>query len=179
MKILTFGKYLNKTFSYYDLQKAVSKIRSRTPLRVATLPSIGKPIIRQEPYTDLTALIDSYAKSEEPELSYRVEFNESGNWQRAGYRRRSLGDLFRLTKTYFPEVTVSDLIVFLHKYYNQWYCYNAEKRVWSTKYYTDWRKNSYHVKTQPTQKDEYGMTIKDWERMNQILRQRGHGKNLK
>lgn len=76
-------------------------------------------------------------------------------------RRRSLGDIYKLCKYYYPNITLKEILVFLYKTlpaklnpgFRTSYCTTIKKRVW---YYSAISTNLVH---NASTNDEYGHTV--------------------
>ena len=76
-------------------------------------------------------------------------------------RRRSLGDIFRICKYYYPECTLKDILILLYREipiiitrgFRTSYCSTIKKRVW---YYDN---NDNNTVANLTTKDEYGNIV--------------------
>ena len=77
-------------------------------------------------------------------------------------RRRSLGDIYKICKYYYPRCTLRQVAVLLYSTlskkvpgFRSSYCWTINKRVWYKGDHTGFYNK--------TQEDEYGMSTKDWE----------------
>jgi hypothetical protein len=89
---------------------------------------------------------------------------ESGNLRTNRNKRRSIGDVYRIVKHYYPEVTLPELFTKMDNIFGREegfrssYCTTINKRVY---YYSRLDGSIVNLTT----RDEYGLTYDDWRRL--------------
>lgn len=118
-------------------------------------------LIEKTPKEFIFNVIDKYSDRE-------ATYNLDGSWQCSGGVYRSTGDIFRLTKYYFPKITLRQVLKFLYQLTKEniiypSYCDRINKRVWDDGSGINYPVNSGSMPTH--HKDELGLCWEDYEKL--------------
>lgn len=180
VKKLTFAKHTKKFKKQSSLLNRIEK--GFSPRRVLYSRMIEDPLATPGQYWVTNPRIQVW----ESRLYASLENLLSEVFERDGYSnqrfecrpdgstyptkaRRSIVSLYNVVHTYFPHITIRDLLVYLHKEYYNFYCHDAKKRVYCRGDYVPTRHPIYQKEAQDRQRDEYGLLRKDWKKYSQIL----------
>ena len=134
------------------------------------LAQVEQPIkfedIDQSPYTTFQEFILNFFEMANKK---KTVYEENDYQQCYSYAARSMGDMYHITKYYFPELTFEEFYVFFYTQYIKdpnckgHYCGDVKRRVFNNRPY--WNLESTHAK------DEFGMIIEDHKELaNSLLK---------
>jgi hypothetical protein len=164
MKPLTFAKYVRKKPTYHRFFEKVE----RKYVKRRCMLMIHKLISTSTFHGYRSNMIYPKFKSVK-DLHFHIEGAGFNNYEKANgikykaiWRRRSFQQWYDLYRSYFNYTPIQTLVSLMGLGIENFYCYDAKKRVWCAHQYHHRGLGRYSPESQAITKDEYNMFRSDW-----------------